>query len=327
MRGKIKSLLISLVFIILATLFVPTNVMAATNNDISIVKLDDNSYIVYVQDLNETFQYGFSDDETIEPTDYDVSSLDSNGNNVAILDTNVFDYVDTNSFIWIKTKENEIVTTKKINLNDTLNYQNIVTINHITKRIEVTTDEYQRTISDSESKIKTVTTGKTVITDDQTKDYQYGLFKLPDSDLVNKLVEIVDKMKTFDGTTDMYITTTTYKEFDALYNELVSKMTWKDVEDMTILQPEDSINGDRYLLVLRKLDGQTELLNDLQILTCKRDEDKGVDQIVKTHEVERAVKLPITGDNIILIVGFGILIIALILLLVVKKKANKRARE
>lgn len=327
MRGRKKSLLISLVFIILAILFVPTNVMAATNNDISIVRVNDNRYIVYVQDLNETFQYGFSDDETMEPTDYDVSSLDSNGNNVAILDTNVFDYVETNSFIWIKSKENEIVTTKKINLKDTLNYQNVVNINNITKRIEVTTDEYQKTISDSESKIKTVTTGKTVITDDSTKDYQYGLFKLPDSDLVNKLVEIVDKIKTFDEATDMYVTTTTYKEFDTLYNELVSNMAWKDVEDMTILQPEDSVNGDRYLLVLRKLDGQTELLNDLQILTCKRDEDKGIDQVIQTHEVEKAVKLPITGDNIILILGFGILIIALIVLFVLKKKSNHTTQE
>lgn len=327
MRGRKESLIISLVFSIFAIIFVPTNVMAVTNNEISIVKFDDNSYIVYIQDFNEIFQYGFSNDETIEPTEYDISSLDSNGNNVAILNTNGIGHVETNSFIWIKSKENEVITIKKIDLKDALNYQNIVNINNITKRIEVTTDEYQKTISDSESKMKTVTIGKTVITDDPTKEYQYDLFKLPDSDLVNKLVEIVDKIKTFDETTDMYVTTTTYKEFDVLYNELMSNIAWKNVQDMTILQPEESVSGDRYLLVLRKLDGQTELLNDLQILTCKRDEDKGVDQIVKTHEVERAVKLPITGDNIILILGFGMLIIALILLLVLKKKSNQTTQE
>ena len=48
--------------------------------------------------------------------------------------------------------------------------------------------------------------------------------------------------------------------------------------------------------------------------------------IITQKEVEKAVKLPVTGDNIFLIGGFVALIVTLIVLVVLKKKSTKNAQ-
>ena len=152
------------------------------------------------------------------------------------------------------------------------------------------------------------------------------MIKLPSVEEASKLNELVEKINNFDENTDMYEITTTYKEIIKVYEKLLSNIQFTAVENMEILQPEDSVNGDKYVILLRKIDGDEVISEDIQILTCKRIEDEGVDKVVIQKEVEKAVKLPVTGDNIFLIGGFVALVVTLIVLVVLKKKSTKNAQ-
>ena len=117
-----------------------------------------------------------------------------------------------------------------------------------------------------------------------------------------------------------------YKKLRDLYNNLVENATWQKVEDMSILQPETSFNDDVYVLFIRQKENGDVLKDDIQVLTCKRQEDSGVQEIKNVREVEKAVKLPVTGENIVLIGGFLAVVVAIVMTLIVKKKLNKEAK-
>ena len=117
-----------------------------------------------------------------------------------------------------------------------------------------------------------------------------------------------------------------YKKLRDLYNNLVENATWQKVEDMSILQPETSFNDDVYVLLIRQKENGDVLKDDIQVLTCKRQEDSGVQEIKNVREVEKAVKLPVTGENIVLIGGFLAVVVAIVMTLIVKKKLNKETK-
>lgn len=323
MKSTTKTLVLSIfMFVFAITIFSSNVVLAASENNISLVKTNESEYIVYVENLNETFKYAVSNDNTTEPTEYDISSLDVNNNNVVTIDLNTLTEGDL--YLWIKKADNEVIT-NKIDLNDYISYDDVVNINQMTKKISVKNDDQEKTVTDSDNKTTTVITGKTVITDDNTKNYEYSLVKLPATDnQINELVSLIEQINTFENETDMYTVTTTYKNFLNMYNNIVDTIEFQKVENMEIMQPEDSYNGDRYVMLLKKLDGDVKIQDDIQVLTCKRIEDEGVDKVVNQKEVEKAVKLPITGDNLALICGFVALVIALIVLFVIKKKSNSK---
>lgn len=327
MKRSSKVLLFSFLMFAFSMVVLSSNVVCATSeNNISLVKTENSKYIVYVENLNETFKYSVSKNDE-EPVEYDVSSLDSNNNNVALIDLEILGQDTNNVYLWIKPSSGEVVK-KQIDLNDYIDFEDVSKINQLTHLISVRNDEQQETITDSESKTKTVITGKIVISDDNTKSYDCALLKLPSTDKVNKIVDLVEQINNFSENVDMYIVTTKYKEIITLYKDLARDLKFEKVENMEIMQPEDSLNGDRYLMFLRKLDGDRVIQEDIQILTCKRLEDEGQDKIVTQKEVEKAVKLPITGGNLFLICGFIALVVALIILLVIKKKsANKRTEN
>lgn len=325
MKSSTKTLFLSLFMLVFAiTIFSSNVILAASENNISLVKINSTEYIVYVKNLNETFKYAVSNNNTLEPTEYDISSLDANNNNVAIIDLNTLS--DGNLYLWIKNSNNEVVV-RPVDLNDYISYDDVTSINQMTKKISVKSDEQEQTVTDSDDKTTTVITGKTVITDEETKNYEYSLVKLPaEKEQINELANLIEKIKTFENGTDMYTVTTTYKNFLNTYNNIIDTIEFKEVENMEIMQPEDSYTGDRYVMFLRKLDGDVKLQEDIQILTCKRIEDNGVDKVVNQKEVEKAVKLPITGDNLLLICGFVALVVALIVLLVIKKNSNSKKK-
>lgn len=323
MKSTTKTLVLSIfMFVFAITIFSSNVVLAASENNISLVKTNESEYIVYVENLNETFKYAVSNDNTTEPTEYDISSLDVNNNNVVTIDLNTLTEGDL--YLWIKKADNEVIT-NKIDLNDYISYDDVVNINQMTKKISVKNDDQEKTVTDSDNKTTTVITGKTVITDDNTKNYEYSLVKLPATDnQINELVSLIEQINTFENETDMYTVTTTYKNFLNMYNNIVDTIEFQKVENMEIMQPEDSYNGDRYVMLLKKLDGDVKIQEDIQILTCKRIEDAGIDKVINQKEVEKAVKLPITGDNLAVICGFVALVVALIVLLVIKRNLNSK---
>lgn len=321
MKGNIKTLHLSFVIALFLTVVMSANVLAATSSNIALVKTNDTSYIIYVEDMNDTFDYMITEENT-EPSSYDVSSLDANGNNVATLDTNNVSQTEE-LYLWIKDSE-ENVTMASIDVDDYIDYEKLVDMNTITKRIDVDTDETKITVTDSQNQISTVTVGKTVITDDNTKSYEYYLEEVDSNVDAQKLDELIDLVNSFDLDTDMYTVVTSYKSINKLYESILASATWEDVENMEVLQPEDAKHGEKYILALKMLDSDNEIKSDIQILTSIRDYDEGVDEIVTKETVVKAVKLPVTGDNIFLIIGFLLLIFALILLVILKRKTNQK---
>lgn len=326
MKRNVKILLFSFFTLAFAMIFmVSDSVFADSETNISLVKTENGKYIVYAENLNESFKFSLSSDDNAQPTEYDVSSVDSNNNNVAVIDPENFDSNINTLYLWIKKNSGEI-TKNTVDLTDYISFENVKVINHLTHIIPVKNDEVQETITDSESKKRTVVTGKIVIDDDNTKNYEYAMIKLPSVEEASKLNELVEKINNFNENTNMYEVTTTYKAIIKVYEKLLSNTQFTPVENMEILQPEDSVNGDKYVILLRKIDGDEVVSEDIQILTCKRIEDEGVDKVVTQKEVDKAVKLPVTGDNIFLIGGFVALIVTLIVLVVLKKKSAKNAQ-
>ena len=215
---------------------------------------------------------------------------------------------------------------KKINLEDCITKNDILDINELTKKIKVNTEKISKNVKDSNEKIVTITTGKTDIVDDSTKEYDYSLIKVGSGNsTADNLVDAINSIKSSEKKSN-YELINCYKKLRDLYNNLVENAIWQKVEDMSILQPETSFNDDVYVLLIRQKENGDVLKDDIQVLTCKRQEDSGVQEIKNVREVEKPVKLPVTGENIVLIGGFLAVVVAIVMTLIVKKKLNKEAK-
>lgn len=321
MKSKIRTLCFSFVIALVLTAIVSTNIYAASGtSNIALVKTSNTSYIIYIEDIVDTFDFMITE-ENIEPVDFDVSSLDANGNNVATLDTDSFTQTE-NLYLWIKNSDDDI-SMANIDINKAMDYEDLIDMNTITKRIGVDTDETKITVTDSNEQKSTVTVGKTVITDDKDKNYEYSLEKVDSNVNAQELVNLIDLINSFDLNTDMYTIVTTYQKVNELYKNIYDLANWENVNNMEIIQPEDAKHGEKYILILKKSDEENEIESDIQILTSIRDYDEGIEEIITKETVKKAVKLPVTGDNIFLIIGFLLLIFALVLLVILKRKTSK----
>ena len=97
---------------------------------------------------------------------------------------------------------------------------------------------------------------------------------------------------------------------------------------MTIEQPEESVQGDKYIVLLQKLENDNIVATDIQILNCFESEE-----IVKETEkvpVKVTTKLPVTGEDITLYVILGIIILVIIAVIVriviIKSKGKNENR-
>ena len=98
------------------------------------------------------------------------------------------------------------------------------------------------------------------------------------------------------------------------YKKLLENATWTDAKNNTIPEPKDAQNGEKFVVLIREVkDGKT-VREDVQFMTCSRADDKGAG---------KKNKLPVTGENLALYVIFGIIILAIIVLIVRMNKAKK----
>ena len=118
---------------------------------------------------------------------------------------------------------------------------------------------------------------------------------------------------------DMFSKIQTLEEFDEIYSTLVNEADWKQVNDMTIKQPKEATENSKYVVLLKKEDG-SNVITDVQFLTSQEEKEESYER--EKIVTQETTKLPITGDNIILILAFIVVIIALILVFI-KMKSNK----
>ena len=106
------------------------------------------------------------------------------------------------------------------------------------------------------------------------------------------------------------------------YYQLLESAEWKTAENKEILQPENSQEGEKYIALIQRLDDEQP---DIQFMTCSRadEEGKNLTEAQQEKVIEKKVALPVTGENIILYAGLGAIIVAIVIMLVLMKKAKK----
>ena len=127
-----------------------------------------------------------------------------------------------------------------------------------------------------------------------------------------------------------YSTLSTYnkilktKEIRDLYNSLKDEASMTDVKDYVIYQPEDSKEGDKYLVLLQQLSGKRIVREDIQFLICTEGHQQEVVKEVK--EIKKATALPRTFDSIILLVVLAVITIIAIAVILRIKKLSKNEK-
>jgi len=325
MERLVSKIGIIVLIAILSILIIPGNAFA-TNENIQIVKTDEN-YIVYPKDMiSSEFKYATNDDGELDFEDvglnYINSVVDGDGNNVAILN-------GQEKFIYLKQGSNTKVV--ELNFAGAIEKIEVAEVEETTNRIET---EILTNLEERNEEIDgvryTETVGGLKIADDQDASYEYVSVKLP-AEGYTALQELAEKLNTEYEGKDMYSKIEFAKEFITLYKNLINSandnQTWKPVENMTIKQPSDAQNGDKYVVLLKKVkDGNIEY--DAKFMTSYReDEEEVIPARTETKVVQETAKLPITGESLAIFAVLAVIVIALIIVYVRMKKLQNKGKH
>ena len=325
---KLTGVVIALIII---ALLIPTKVLGA-NEELQIVKTEQD-YIIYVKDLAKTeFDFAISDKDnaTEMELNYINSVEDEEGNQVAfVTQTKYNNELSTNAHNYLYIKTTEGVEIKEINFDDAFDKAKMEEVETTTKRMEteVVTDIIEKDEEVEGVKVKVTVGGLKIIDTDQAT-YYYASTKVP-AEKYTELMELAEQINSSYNEMDMYERIKTAKQFYNLYNELKGLQNWLEVENMTIMQPNDAQKGEQYVVYLKKLDEDGNETIDVKLMTSYReDEEEKIPGKTETRVVKETAKLPITGDSIILFVVLAaIVIIAIIVFIRMKKLQNKENKK
>lgn len=333
MKSLAQKLLLFFIVVTVLSFIIPTLSKATTEN-LLILKKASNEYLIYCEDvMDKEFEFAFSTDEKELKEDLILysSAKDSNTavqNNIAYIDAKIYSQYfadDTlSTYLWIKVGEDYVVDGEKIDLDNAIDEEMIDLVNTSTKRILVDTEGKDVTTETIDGVVTTVTKGKIDIKDEETSKYYYQIIGLPMNEDYIKLFDLADEISTLDENTNIYSKLELSKEFYNLYTKLVpdvSEKEWVEVEEMQILQPQDSKNGEKYIVWIKK----DNKVTDVQFLTSYEDYEQ---EIVKEQVViKETSKLPVTYDSITLIVIFALIVVAIVILIVLRRKSNKKEEK
>lgn len=325
-NSKIKLVaLLSLVLMLLSIFTMP--VQAATNEKIILKKANDEFLIYYKEICNEEFEFAFSLDPKEEEdnlifTKSAKDQLTDTALNVAYVDeylfTNYFNS-DKPTYIWVRNNEGKmLVSADLLNLDEAILEETVEFVNTTTKRIKTHTETTEPKTEIVDGVETTVTTGKLVLDNKETK-YSYELIKVANNAEAEELFNLVEKLQKNEklGT---YENLTFASEFYDLYNKLMPKTAdWTKVDDSEILQPENTLEGEKYIVYLKDEQGVV----DVQFLTSVYKVEEGVKE--ETETITETVKLPVTFDSgSILFIILAVIVLALVIVTIVRVKANKK---
>ena len=337
MNNNIKKILF--IFSIIFFLFTFSINVFASNEELAITSIKSkdgkDEFLIYINDHTKNkFKYAFTNKEKTEAMDlnYINSVIDNLGNQVAILNAETYEELSNEKiYMWVKDENGEeIINGVQLDLSEALSQEKMQTVETITKKIEVeiadTKEKVEATNPISQKEVDGVTenvkVGYIKIVDNKDAKYYYRLIKTTDSMDFEKLMELAKEMSKNYEKNDMYGKINICKEFYDLYTKLIEKTNWEEVENMTINQPEESVEDDEYVVFIKKVEVENETV-DVQFLTSYDDYKENVikEQIV----TQETTKLPITYDNIILlIIAFVIIVFALVIIFIRIRKLSKR---
>ena len=334
MKGlKSKSIVCA---IIVMLLFIITQLpVLATNEENVIMKKADKEFIIYYKDIcNSEFQFAFSvtDETKQEDLNFTNSVKDQIGQgelNVAYIDEILYSQyfnTSTSAYIWIMDNDGKIVVeADKVDLLTALDDSMINEVNSITKKISIDTTKEHQTNEMINGVDTTVTTGKVVINAKENAKYYYQLVRVSDENSsYAELFELAEQI--IEGISGTYNQLNITKQFYDLYSSLVpteDDSNWTEVSNMEILQPEDTKEGDKYIVFLKEEAETTTIDSKFLVSTYQYKDEYEPEKIV----IQETVKLPVTYDSIALFVILGIIIISIIVVAILKVKADKKGKE
>ena len=323
MKSFKAKLTILLITMLLITMLVPFGSVAAANEGVQIIKEADGDVVIYVDGLETSFEYALSEeaDATEMDLNYINSVEDDEGNQVALISAS--DFAESENNLYIRTEDETVTYT--LDFSDMLTQDKMEEVKNTSNRIStsVLTGIVDRTET-IEGKNYTYTVGGLKIEDDANAEYSYQMFKATD-ERYSELQSLADELNS-DGydSEPMYTKIELANNFYNLYNELLAEVDWQPVdESMEIKQPSDATDGEKYIVMLRKVaeDGTTY---DAKFMESNLGTDKG-DAVKAQVSHQETSKLPITGDSIVLFVVLAALVIIAIVVFIRMKKLNKKA--
>ena len=327
-KSTIKLVAFGMLVLMLLSIF--TVPVKAETYEKVVLKKANKEFLIYYKDIcNDEFEFAFSLDKS-QPTD-DLftrsakDQADEGALDVAYVDETLYDtYFTTNkAYIWIRDNNDQmLVSADLVDLTDALNDGMIELVNNTTKRIDVDTTQTHETHEMVDGVDTTVTTGKVVVDEKGGAKYSYTLTRLTDTTTkANKLFDLAEALK--EDISDTYTNLSLSKQFYDLYMELMpTNSEWTEVENSEILQPDNTVEGDKYIVYLKEETADSTTV-DAKFLTCVYKADEGVDQ--KEETITETVKLPVTFDSgTILFIILGIIVLALVIFAIIRVKANKK---
>lgn len=335
---KFKTKFTGAIVLAILLIIVPVIVLAVTKDGIQIISkttdADNKEYLIYIKELQNTdFLYAISDsDKTAEANlEFVTSATDGEKNNVAIIENS--EKLSEDTYLYIRYDEAGKTKTEivKIDFTDTLDENDIKYLENTTKRIdtEITEDivSKKETVDGVE---KTITVGGLKINENtEGATYYYELVKATENEEYQKLIDLANELNEESyNSKDMYTKMQVINEFNTLYNKLIKDANWKEVIDKEIRQPENAVEGDKYVVLIKKVEEDGTETTDVKLMTSKINtfEEKEPER-KETVKVQETTKLPITGDNIILFVILAIVVLALVIVFIRMKKLNKKEEK
>lgn len=295
----------------------------AVNENFRIVKSNED-YIIYIAGFENTeFAFAFNNNAEVnsEELNYINNWTDSNGVNVACLDDGFGLDLTQKVYLWVKDlSNNEVLSKAELDLNEVLDLAKLSELNTLTKRIDVDTTQKDNVEEVSGGVTITKELGKIIIKDTQDGIFKYDIYKLSKNNEAAKLVELLEKAENLSDK-EMIEKIDLLKETEQAFETLIANANWKDVSENEIKQPEDSVEGDRYLVLLQET-GLIEQLNtdsnnvtiDLQILECNYKEKHTIAS--EKVPLRTASILPVTGEEIGLYVFFAVVIVLIAIVVI-----------
>jgi len=328
-KKKIVFFIALLVFSIVA---ICLPVSASTNDNIVIVDKSEKEYMILIDEISKNqFQFAFSllSNEVESNLNYRVSTVDtvnSDSLNVAYINESIFDEYfasEGKAYLYVKDMEDKsLLAGAEVNLADSLDGYELALPNLAGQMIMTDATGHFSESNNDKGYDSTTTRGMLKISNvDNGATYYYDLVKVTsDTDDYGTLFNTAKTLgEDSDSTVEVLKNTKTYSE---LFLKLVEERDWKVMDDYTVLEPEDTKTGDRYIVFLKEVfDGTGETYLDVKYLTCTYDYDN---EIIGEQTIEEVVNLPVTYDNITLLIVFGILFVVIISLIVTKILFNKK---
>lgn len=331
---KFKAKLTGAIVLFIMFMLVPMIVLAVTNENVQIIskttdEQGNKQYIVYIQELMKTnFASAVSNSENTPEQDLNfVTAQDGEGNYVAQFDANAVTGETTYLYIKYNQENEEKTDVLQLDLSKALDKTDMEYVENTTKRIETETVKDLVEINEEINGVQTkLTVGGLRITDTDNATYEYQLMKVNEGTSYSRLVELVDELNSENyNQKDMYSKIQLTSEFYTLYNQLIERATWEAVSNNEIRQPSDAVEGDQYVVLIRKTAEDGTVTTDAKLMLSQITPYEEVEPAREEQvAVQRTSKLPITGDSIVLFVALAMIVIALIIVFVRMKKLNKK---